>query len=62
MEILYERAFNSMTKLLKRGGKAVIGLSNKDFLSIGTKYLNQIERHDFRVHKSLIRYFIVYEK
>lgn len=60
MDQLYERAFKSMSSLLRKGGKAVVGLSNKDLLSIGNKYFTQIEKHDFRVHRSLNRYFVVY--
>ncbi|KYK25314.1 hypothetical protein AYK24_05080 [Thermoplasmatales archaeon SG8-52-4] len=59
---LYERAFENMSKLLNKKKKAIIGLSNKDFISIGEKYLSLKDIHKFRVHKSLIRYFVVYEK
>lgn len=62
MEILYERAFRNMSKLLNRGSKAIIGLSNEDFIYLGKKYFSLINIHNFRVHKSLIRYFVVYEK
>jgi tRNA (guanine10-N2)-dimethyltransferase len=62
MDQLYNRAFRSMSDLLKENGRAVIGLSNKDFISIGDKYLKQIEKHELMVHKSLNRYFVVYEK
>ena len=59
---LYMRAFETMSELLKNGSKAVIGLSNKDLISIGQKFFSLIEKHDFRVHRSLIRYFVIYEK
>jgi tRNA (guanine10-N2)-dimethyltransferase len=59
---LYERAFKNMSKLLKEGGRAVIGLSNKDLISLGKKYFSLIEKHDFKVHRSLVRYFVIYEK
>jgi tRNA G10 N-methylase Trm11 len=62
MDELYLRAFQSMSKLLKKGGRVVVGLSNKDFISLGEKYFSLIEKHVFKVHKSLIRYFVVYEK
>jgi tRNA (guanine10-N2)-dimethyltransferase len=62
MEQLYTRAFKSISKLLKDGGKAVIGLSNKELIRLGEEYLTMIERHDFRAHRSLIRYFVVYQK
>ena len=62
MDILYERAFKNMSKLLNKGRKAIIGLSNKDFINLGEKYFSLKNIHKFRVHKSLIRYFVVYEK
>jgi tRNA (guanine10-N2)-dimethyltransferase len=62
MDNLYLRAFENMSKLLKEGGRAVAGLSNKDLISLGQKYLSLVENHDFRVHKSLIRHFVVFEK
>ena len=62
MEKLYERAFESMSKLLKKDGKAVIGLSNKDLIHLGQKYFNLEEKYDFKIHRSLTRYFVVYRK
>ena len=62
MDQLYERAFRSMSDLLKQGGKAVVGLSNKNFISLGQKYFNLIEIHDLKVHRSLTRYFAVFQK
>ncbi len=57
---LYNDAFNKMRGLLKRGGKAVIGLPNQDFIAIGEQYFKLEEMHSLRVHKSLTRYFCVY--
>ena len=62
MDQLYERAFESMSNLLKQDGKAVIGLSNKDLIQLGQKYLNLIKTHDYKVHRSLTRYFSVFQK
>lgn len=59
---LYERAFENISKVLKEKRKAVIGLSNKERVHIGEKYLSLVEKHEFRVHKSLTRYFTVYQK
>jgi len=59
---LYERTFKSISRVLKEGGRAVIGLSDKNMLSIGEQYLYLLEKHDFRVHSSLTRYFGVYKK
>jgi len=59
---LYERAFKSISEVLKKDGRAVIGLSNKDMISLGEKYFSLVEIHGFRVHRSLTRYFAVYQK
>jgi tRNA (guanine10-N2)-dimethyltransferase len=59
---LYERAFQKISNLLKENGKAVIGLSNKEFIRLGEEYLSFIDKHDFRAHRSLTRYFVVYQK
>jgi len=59
---LYERAFENISKVLKEKRKAVIGLSNKERISLGEKYLSLIEKHEYRVHRSLTRYFVVYQK
>jgi len=59
---LYERAFRTMSEVLKKDGRAVIGLSNKDMIPLGEKYFSLVETHDFRVHRSLTRYFAVYQK
>ena len=61
MDLLYERAFESMSKLLKDKRFAVIGLSDKKYISIGQKYFRLVETHILKVHKSLERYFIVFE-
>ena len=58
---LYERAFENISKVLKKGGRAVVGLSNKDMISLGKKYFSLIETYELRVHRSLTRYFVVYQ-
>ena len=59
---LYERAFENISCVLKENGRAVIGLSNKDMLSLGEKYFSLVEKHGFRAHRSLTRYFAVFHK
>ena len=59
---LYERAFDSIAALLKKNGKAVVGLSEKSMISLGEKHLFLLEVHESRVHRSLTRYFGVYRK
>jgi len=61
INILYNRAFENISKLLKENRKAVIGLSNKDFILIGKKYLSIVEKHEYRTHRSLTRHFIVFQ-
>ncbi len=62
MERLYERSFDSMSKLLKKDGKAVIGLSNKDLIHLGQKYFCLEKMYHFKIHRSLTRYFVVFKK
>ena len=59
---LYERAFKNISNVLKENKRAVIGLSNENMLSLGEKYLSLIEKHAFRAHGSLTRYFAVFKK
>jgi tRNA (guanine10-N2)-dimethyltransferase len=62
IEKLYERAFESIAKILKKNGIAVIGLSNKKIIPIGKRYFSLLKKYEYRVHKSLTRYFVVYQK
>lgn len=59
---LYIRSFEHISKLLKKGGKAVIGIQNKDLISLGEIYLSLVEKHSFRVHRSLTRHFAIFKK
>lgn len=62
MDLLYKRAFESMSKLVKDKRFAVIGLSDKKYISLGQKYFRLVETHTLKVHRSLERYFVVFEK
>jgi tRNA (guanine10-N2)-dimethyltransferase len=62
MENLYERSFESMSNLIKKDGKAVIGLSNKDLIPLGQKYFCLEKKYDFKIHRSLTRNFVVFKK
>jgi tRNA (guanine10-N2)-dimethyltransferase len=62
MKDLYFRAFKNISRALKKGGRAVIGISKKDLIKIGEQYLSLIETHEFRTHRSLTRYFVIFEK
>jgi len=59
---LYERAFENISRVLNEHGRAVVGLSNKDMISLGEQYFSLLKKHEFRVHRSLTRYFAVYQK
>jgi tRNA (guanine10-N2)-dimethyltransferase len=58
---LYTRAFETISQILKKNGRAVIGLSSKEILTIGKKYLSVIETYPVKSHRSLTRYFVVYK-
>ena len=62
MEHLYKRAFENISLVMKKDARAVIGLSNKNMISIAENYLSFIEKHDFRAHSSLTRYFVIFQK
>jgi len=59
---LYKRAFENIANVLKKHGRAVIGLSNKEMIALGKSYFSLIEVHEWRAHRSLTRYFAVYQK
>ena len=59
---LYDRAFENIAKVLKKKGIAVVGLSNKNMIPIGERYFSLLKKYEYRVHRSLTRYFEVYQK
>jgi tRNA (guanine10-N2)-dimethyltransferase len=59
---LYDRSFSNISNLLKTGCKAVVGIQNEDLISLGEKYLSFVEKYSFKVHRSLTRHFVVFEK
>ncbi len=62
IQILYNRAFQSISQVLKKDGLAVVGLSNNEMISAGEKYFTFVDTYDFKVHRSMTRYFVVYKK
>jgi len=62
MSLLYNRAFASIKKVLKKGKTAVIGLSDTKSIKKGEQYFKLLGVYEFRAHKSLTRYFAVFEK
>lgn len=62
LRALYTRAFTSIASILKKNGRAVVGLSEASMIPLGEKHFSLLEVHEFHVHRSLIRYFVVYQK
>ena len=62
MSQLYQRTFQMINKVLKNGSKAVIGLPNKQSIHQAQEYLTLLKTHEIRAHRSLTRYFSVFEK
>lgn len=62
VESLYNRAFFAISNVLKQRGKLVCAIPSTESIKIGSEYLDLIEVHPFRVHKSLIRYICVFMK
>jgi len=59
---LYERSFKNIYDVVKNNGRVVVGLSDKNMISVGEKYFASIGCYEFREHRSLTRYFIVFQK
>lgn len=65
IERLYEEAIGEIYRVLKRGRKAVIVFNSPTLYSLFSNWefkFNILERHEYRVHRSLIRYIAVLEK
>jgi tRNA (guanine10-N2)-dimethyltransferase len=56
---LYSRAFDSISKILKDGGKAVIGIPDKSLLELRKDSLEIKAIYPVKTHNSLTRYFTV---
>jgi tRNA (guanine10-N2)-dimethyltransferase len=59
---LYKRAFESISEVLKKDKNAIIGLPDKDFIKLAKKYFKYIDTYEFRIHKSLTRYFAMFKR
>ncbi|MFQ5837528.1 MAG: TRM11 family SAM-dependent methyltransferase, partial [Thermoplasmata archaeon] len=59
---LMRRAFVTFHEVLRAGGRVAISLPHPDFLDLGKQYLRLLEWHSLPVHRSLVRYFAVFEK
>lgn len=56
---LYSRAFDTISKILKDGGKAVMGIPDKSMLEIRKDNLEIKAIYPVKTHNSLTRYFTV---
>ena len=59
---LYNRAFETIANVLKKNKYAVVGLSDEGVRTIGEQYLSVIATYPVKSHRSLTRYFIVYQR
>jgi tRNA (guanine10-N2)-dimethyltransferase len=59
---LYLRSFKTISEILKKDSKAVIGIPDYKLINIGKRFLTLQKIHKIRVHRSLIRYFTVFCK
>ncbi len=62
IQTLYTRAYKTIAQVLRKNGRAVIGLSDYEKISLAEPYLKLLEIHEFRVHKSLTRFFCVFQQ
>jgi tRNA (guanine10-N2)-dimethyltransferase len=63
LERLYRGALDEIHRVLKTRGKAVIVSNSSSFHSLSRRHdLHVLEKHTYRVHKSLNRYIAVLEK
>ena len=60
--LLYKRAFNAITEMLKPDRYAVCGVADKDLLQLAPSNLVLQEVYDIRAHRSLTRSFAVFQK
>jgi len=58
---LYNRAFKTISQILKKNRYAVVGLSSKEICAIGEQYLSVRDTYPVKSHRSLTRYFVVYK-
>lgn len=59
---LYTRAFETIAQVLKKNRRAVVGLSSEEIRTIGENYLSVVDTYAMKSHRSLTRYFVVYQQ
>ncbi|HVQ01274.1 MAG TPA: methyltransferase domain-containing protein [Candidatus Thermoplasmatota archaeon] len=60
--LLYDRGFAVISRVLRRDGRAVVGLANEEMISLGEKHMKLLNVYPIRAHRSLTRFFAVYQK
>ncbi len=60
--VLLGRAFGAFDEVLRRGGRVAICLPAEELLALGKRHFRLLGWHALRVHRSLVRYFSVFEK
>lgn len=58
---LYVRSFEKISNILKNEGIAIMGISSRESIKLGEKYLKLLEIHEIKAHSSLTRYFAVFQ-
>ena len=62
IDALYDRAFASFADVLARGRHLAAVLPNENTVHLGEKYLELVEAHALRVHRSLTRTFCAFRR
>ncbi len=57
---LYDRSFDAFATALPSGGHVAITLPSDKAVEVGERHFELLERHAFRVHRSLTRHFCVF--
>ncbi len=59
---LLRRAFRAFHSVLRRGGRLAIALPDPELIELGRRHFVLLEWHKVRVHRSLDRYFCVFQR
>lgn len=59
---LLQRAFRAFDEVLVPGGRVAITLPDPDLMELGRRYFDLLEWHKVRVHRSLDRYFCLFQR
>jgi tRNA (guanine10-N2)-dimethyltransferase len=62
LESLIERSFTSFNEVLKPKGRIVISLPNEKHAGLGDQYFKIIRSFKLRIHRSLTKNLVIYEK